>query len=67
MSSYKIIAAETPRRCELCGKLNVETRPYGPRGERVCFDCGMADIDGTRRGFRKLVLGENKNETPDKV
>ncbi len=26
--------------CAYCGA-NEETRPYGPRGERICFDCAM--------------------------
>lgn len=39
MSLPGIICAESPRKCELCGKL-AETRPYGPDGKRICFECG---------------------------
>ncbi len=42
MSGEGFIASEKSRKCELCGKI-AETRPYGPKGERVCFDCGMKD------------------------
>ncbi|KKL27727.1 hypothetical protein LCGC14_2382230, partial [marine sediment metagenome] len=28
--------------CEWCGK-EAELRPYGPKGENVCFSCGMKD------------------------
>ena len=42
MSGKGFIAAEPDARCELCGKID-ELRPYGPKGERVCFDCGMKD------------------------
>lgn len=57
MSSRGIIAPEPPRRCELCGKV-AETRPYGPKGERVCFPCGMKDPEAVERGFARYVLGK---------
>lgn len=40
--------------CELCGK-EEDTRPYGPNGERVCFDCGMKDEPAARRIFTKMI------------
>lgn len=36
--------------CQLCGKV-AETRPYGPNGEEVCFDCGMKDEAAVKRAF----------------
>lgn len=57
MSGPGLIAVEEPQRCELCGKIE-ETRPYGPKGEEVCFACGMKDEPAAIRGFRRLVLGE---------
>ena len=54
MSSYGVIREEQKRTCDLCGKED-ETRPYGPNGERVCFECGMKDIDAAKRGFSKLI------------
>lgn len=38
--------------CELCGKTE-ELRPYGPKGEKVCFDCAMKDEEAARRAFEK--------------
>lgn len=57
MSKLGVIEKEDPTKCELCGK-TAETRPYGPNGERVCFECGMKDEEAAKRGFRRLVLGE---------
>lgn len=63
MSKRGIIAAEPDRKCELCGAI-AETRPYGPNGERVCFKCGMKDEAAAKRGFARLVLGEDVDEDP---
>lgn len=46
----RVITDQPPGRCELC-KVVAETRPYGPNGEEVCFDCGMKDEAAMRRGF----------------
>jgi hypothetical protein len=40
LSEKDLIIKEKESICELCGK-KAETRPYGPKGERVCFECGM--------------------------
>jgi hypothetical protein len=47
-------------KCELC-KAEKELRPYGPKGEWVCFDCGMKDEAAMQRQFRRVVFGENIN------
>jgi len=52
-------AVEKPRVCQLCGKV-AETRPYGPNGENVCFDCGMKDEASAIRQFNKR-LGRHEN------
>lgn len=57
MSRRGVIEKEPAKRCELCGAIE-ETRPYGPNGEDVCFDCGMKDEAAAKRGFRRNVLGE---------
>lgn len=57
MSGLGFIAPEAPSTCELCSK-TAELRPYGPKGERVCFECGMQDEAAMKRGFAKYVLGE---------
>lgn len=58
MSGPGFIAPEPSEICELCGAL-AELRPYGPRGERICFACGMLDEAATTKAFRRHVLGEH--------
>lgn len=48
----RVIQVQPPGRCELCGAVD-ETRPYGPKGEEVCFDCGMKDEEAAKRGFER--------------
>lgn len=43
--------------CELCGK-TAELRPYGPRGEFICFACGMKDEATTVASFARTIQGE---------
>ena len=57
MSGLGFISDEKDRVCELCGETD-ECRPYGPKGEWVCFDCGMKDKDACRRGMNKYIYGE---------
>lgn len=57
MSGRGFIAVEPDSKCELCGKV-AELRPYGPKGERVCFDCGMKDEEAAKRQLRKHIFGE---------
>jgi len=57
MSLPGIIAVEPPRKCELCGKV-AETRPYGPRGERICFECGLKDKETTQRQALRYLFSE---------
>ena len=58
MSKLGVIEQTPDRRCELCGKV-AELRPYGPHGERVCFQCGMLDEEAAKRQFGARVLGEH--------
>ncbi len=53
-----VIAAETLSKCELCGKID-ELRPYGPKGENICFDCGMKDETTTAKMFDKRMKGDS--------
>ena len=57
MSRKGVICVEKPQQCDLCGKIE-ELRPYGPKGECVCFECGMKDETACERGFERLILGE---------
>lgn len=52
-----ILEPEPDRPCELCGKI-AETRPYGPKGERICFECGQKDAVGTEARMVKMLYGE---------
>lgn len=39
MTEPGIIEAEPTRRCMACGGGPTETRPYGPGGREICFNC----------------------------
>lgn len=61
--SYKIvdivvICPTTASTCEMCG-VDAETRPYGPRGENICFKCGMENKETTVRQATRILLGED--------
>lgn len=49
-----IIEVEDKTVCDLCSK-KAETRPYGPRGENVCFECGMKDEAAAQRAFHSRL------------
>lgn len=51
------IEPEPDGTCELCGKV-AETRPYGPAGERICYECGMKDKAGTDRMMAHVLFGK---------
>ncbi len=51
-----IIEPEPDGTCELCGK-TAELRPYGPRGERICFYCGKKDSKQTERQMYRILFG----------
>jgi hypothetical protein len=57
MSRRGVIEVQEPEKCDLCGK-TAECRPYGPKGENVCFQCGMKDEAAVKRRFAQHVLGE---------
>lgn len=46
-------------KCYKCGKPAGkgpdELRPYGPKGEMVCFTCGMEDEETTTKQFDKQL------------
>ena len=57
MSGRGYIEREPDKQCELCGA-TAECRPYGPRGEQICIDCGMKDKKTTERQMRRYINGE---------
>lgn len=48
------IAVEPPGRCFKCGEVT-ETRPAGPNGEDVCFDCSTEE---GRVAYMERLMGE---------
>jgi hypothetical protein len=50
LDSGSLIAAQPADTCEFCGK-DAELRPYGPKGERVCFPCAMKDEEAMKRAY----------------
>lgn len=55
-----IIEHEAAQQCDLCAKI-AELRPYGPNGEMICYQCGMANRPATEAAFAKLL-----SETSDR-
>ncbi len=47
-----VICSEGKHTCEFCKKVG-DTRPYGPKGETVCFECAMKDEDAAEEQFKK--------------
>lgn len=64
MSGLGFIAAEKPQQCDLCGKI-AELRRYGPKGECVCFECGMKDEPAALRAFAKHVFHQPAPSDPE--
>lgn len=44
--------------CEFCGKTE-ELRPYGPKGENICHECGMKDKEMTNKRMNQVLFGVN--------
>lgn len=57
MSGRGYIEATPDERCEMCGKWD-ECRPYGPNGEKVCFECCMKDPKTAERAMNRYIFGE---------
>ena len=49
--------AEPDGQCQLCGEI-AETRPYGPNGQEICFECGMKDEATTKRQMGRFLFGD---------
>ncbi len=52
-----VICVEPDDICELCDKV-AELRPYGPKGERICWECGLKDPVSRDRQMAKTLFGE---------
>lgn len=60
IGNIPVIFEEPDRICEFCGTL-AECRPYGPRGEQICFDCAMKDEKTTTRQLNRILFGDTEN------
>ena len=60
MSRLNVIEVESHAKCEFCGKVD-ELRPYGPRGERICFDCAIKDEKTMEHQCSRYIFGEDVN------
>lgn len=54
-----IICEEKPQQCDYCGKI-AELRPYGPKGEAICYECAMKDEATTERMMAKVLFGDEQ-------
>lgn len=54
-----IIQEEGPGVCMICGETE-ETRPYGPGGIEVCYNCGMKDEAEAERRFHERMMKGDK-------
>jgi hypothetical protein len=53
-----IIEGEPDMICHLCGKV-AETRPYGPNGEEICYECGQKDPLTTETQMNIRLFGDD--------
>ena len=51
-----IICPQDDEKCDLCGKID-ECRPYGPKGENICFECGQKNKAVTEKMMYKVLFG----------
>lgn len=52
-----VLSAEPEATCELCGQ-QAELRPYGPKGENICYPCGEKDPAMTEKRLCQVLFGE---------
>lgn len=57
-----IIETEEDSQCELCGKID-ELRPYGAKGEKICFKCGMKNKVKTHEMMGIILFGDKPQQT----
>lgn len=60
-----LIIEETPDgACELCGAVG-ELRPYGPKNENICYNCGVKDPETTERKMEEHLFRKIKPINPN--
>ena len=63
INGIPIICVEDDSKCELCGTV-AECRPYGPKGEQICFTCGQKDKATTMRRLNQVLFGDSDDRQP---
>lgn len=58
MSGRGFIAVEPEGCCAVCKKI-AELRPYGPNGERICYQCGQKNKEVTERQMSRYLFGKD--------
>ena len=59
-----MIEPQEDEMCELCGA-EEETRPYGPNGEKICYECGMKNEEQTKKMLCHLMFGDPLPNKPN--
>ena len=57
IGNVSLIYRENEQQCDLCGKI-AELRPYGPKGECICYECGMKDEKTTDKMMGIKLFGD---------
>ena len=57
INGIPIICPEEHNKCQMCGRMN-ETRPYGPNGIRICYDCGQTIPITVEHNMGIILFGE---------
>lgn len=55
----RVIMVRGDKTCELCGKVD-ETRPYGPKGEEICYECSKKNPEAARRQMNRVLFGDTE-------
>ena len=54
-----VITDQEAQQCDFCGEIR-ELRPYGPKGETICFPCATATPEAeaaAKRAFMQIMEG----------
>ena len=52
-----VVYAQGPQQCDMCGEIK-ELRPYGPKGETICFECATSTPEmreSTERAMKRIL------------
>lgn len=52
-----VVYAQEPQQCDMCVEIK-ELRPYGPRGETICYECATSTPEmraSAERAMKRLL------------